>query len=464
MDRIIIAGTSSGVGKTSISIGIMAALKRRGIKVAPFKVGPDYIDPGFHKFVTGTPSYNLDSWMLAEKTISYLFQRNMSDKDIGIVEGVMGLYDGYGTIKDQGSTAHIGKILKAPTILVIDGQAMSSSAAAMVLGYKLYDKSLDLKGVIVNKVSGKAHYEMIKDVIERDVQIPCLGYLPSNFNISLKSRHLGLIPPEEVSYLEKKISDLADMVEEYIDLNHLLQLAKKAEPLEHETVPFDSMENIGKGLTIGVARDKAFSFYYEDNLKLLEDLGVRLKYFSPIQDESIPEGIDGIYLGGGFPEVFAKGLQDNQKFRNSMKSALKKGMPTYAECGGLIYLTQGIEDLDGEFYDMVGFFPVKSKMTNSLQRFGYVEINTNTNITIKGHEFHRSLVEDKEELKYKYEVLKRRDGQIVNQWKCGLVKENVLAGYPHIHFYSNPEFLIYLLNRCKTYKYKKEECFSDGDN
>lgn len=454
MNRLVIAGTSSGSGKTTISIGIMAALKKRGIKVAPFKVGPDYIDPGFHKFVTETPSSNLDGWMLTEETVSYLFQRNMTGKDIAIVEGVMGLYDGYGTEKDQGSTAHIAKILRAPTILIIDGKAMSSSAAALALGYKLYDEKLDIKGIIVNKVSGKAHYEIIKKVIERDVGIECIGYLPSTLDVSLNSRHLGLIPAREVSSLEEKITKLVNLVEECIDIDRLLDISRTGDKLREANNPFMFNTKVGSGLYIGVAKDKAFSFYYRDNLELLEELGVNLVYFSPLSDQKIPDNLHGIYLGGGFPEVFAKELEDNISFKTSLKEALHRGMPTYAECGGLMYLTHGIEDLQGRFYQMVGFFSAKAKMTKRLQRFGYVQLTTKNGIALKGHEFHRSTLVDEKVIAYMYSVQKYRDGQLVDQWECGLYKDNVLAGYPHIHFYSEPDFIISLLDRCRIYKEK----------
>lgn len=456
MNRLVIAGTSSGSGKTTISIGIMAALKKRGIKVAPFKVGPDYIDPGFHKFVTGTPSSNLDSWMLTEETVSYLFQKNMAGKDIAIVEGVMGLYDGYGTQKDQGSTAHIAKILRAPTILVIDGKAMSSSAAALALGYKLYDERLDIKGIIINKVSGQAHYEIIKKVIERDVGIECIGYLPSTLDVSLNSRHLGLIPAREVSSLEEKINKLVILLEECINLDRLLEISRTGDKLSEADNPFMLKTKVGRGLNIGVAKDKAFSFYYQDNLRLLEELGANLMYFSPLSDEKLPDNLHGIYLGGGFPEVFAKELEDNISFKTSLKEALHGGMPTYAECGGLMYLTCGIEDLEGVFYHMVGLFSAKAKMTKKLQRFGYVQLTTRNGIALKGHEFHRSILVHGRPIDYMYSIQKYRDERLVGQWECGLYNDNVLAGYPHIHFYSEPDFIITLLDKCKEYKKKQK--------
>ncbi|QNO13873.1 cobyrinate a,c-diamide synthase [Alkalicella caledoniensis] len=454
MDRVIIAGTSSGVGKTTISLGIMAALTKRGVRIAPFKVGPDYIDPGFHSFVTNVPSKNLDSWMLTSETVKFLFLNGIKNKDMGIIEGVMGLYDGFGSIKDQGSTAHISKILKTPVILVIDASAMSTSAAAIVLGFKHYDRDVDIKGIIVNKVAGKAHYEMIKEVIERDVKIPCIGFLPSSLNITLKSRHLGLIPPEEIPSLREKVNQLAVEIEKYIDLDLLLDISKAGGKLDDSIkIVSDQLQTYGDNLTIGVAKDKAFSFYYEDNLELLRKLGVNLVYFSPLRDKNVPKGLDGIYLGGGFPEVFAKELKENKEFRDSLKNELEAGMPTYAECGGLIYLSKGIEDLSGNFNDMVDFFPIKTKMNKTLQRFGYTEVTTKTGVSIKGHEFHRSSIESHSIPSYFYHCKKTNNkGEQVKMWECGLVKKKTLAGYPHIHFYSNLDFLKMLLETCQKKK------------
>lgn len=452
MNRLVIAGSSSGVGKTTISLGIMAALSRRNKKVAPFKVGPDYIDPAFHKFVTNNPSYNLDSWLFKEDIIKHLFYKNTINKDIAIIEGVMGLYDGFGIEKDEGSTAHVSKMIKAPVVLVIDGRGMSASAAAGVLGYKVFDEELDIKGVIINKLSGEAHYKLLKSAIEKHTNIPCLGFLPSNMNISLKSRHLGLVPAEEVDELREKVNELADLIEQYIDIDKIIELSSSACKLEKNNNPYKEFTNMFKGLRIGYALDKAFNFYYEDNLNLIKELGVELVPFSPIKDEVIPEAIDGLYIGGGFPEVFAKELQDNKSIRESIKESLEQGLPAYAECGGLMYLTESIRDLDNNLYNMVGFYPTSSKMTNRLQRFGYVEISTEDNINTKAHEFHRSTVEYNVKIKYQYKVYKKREGQITKSWECGLVNKNALAAYAHIHFYSNIEFLINFLNKCKGYK------------
>lgn len=454
----MIAATSSGIGKTTLSLGLMAAFKKRGLKVQPFKVGPDYIDPGFHKLVTGNPSYNLDSWMLEEDVIKFLFHKNMQDKDIGIIEGVMGLYDGIGIErKTQGSSAHISKILKTPVLLVIDGSAMSTSAAAMVLGYQLYDPEVDIQGVVINRVSGQSHYALLKEVIERDTKVKCLGYLPKDLNLSLNSRHLGLVPAEEIEDFKEKLDLLADYVENYVDLDGILQLSEQTKSIEFQrdyTAPY---LGYGQGLTLGILKDKAFHFYYQDNIDLLIDMGVKIQYISPLEDAKLPKDMDGLYLGGGFPEVFAKELQENQSFKNSLHKALKSGLPAYGECGGLMYLTQGIQDLEGQYYEMIGFFPTWSVMTKRLQRFGYVEVETKKGIKIKAHEFHHSKIIDNESLHYHYKVKKNRRGQALRTWQCGLKRKNVLAGYPHIHFYSNMNFIKDFLKLCKDYQQNKEK-------
>jgi len=451
MNRIVLAGINSGCGKTTVSLGIMAALTKRGKRVSPFKVGPDYIDPGFHTFVTGNISHNLDSWLLSEDVLRFLFQRNIEGYDIGIIEGVMGLYDGFGTEKDQGSTAHVSKILKTPVILVIDARAMSSSAAAVALGFKLYDEEVPIKGIILNKVSGEAHYKLLKTAIERDTNIPCIGYLPSKLDISLNSRHLGLIPAEEVDSLKEKTEMLAQLIEEYIDIDALEIIASNSPLLNYASDPCEEIKGTGVGLKIGIAKDVAFSFYYDDNLKLLEEIGVELIPFSPLYDEDIPDGVHGLYIGGGFPEIFASQLQDNMILRTNIKKHLENGLPAYAECGGLMYLTESIENMDGSIFDMVGFLPTKSKMTKRLQRFGYVEVNTESGIKIKAHEFHRSIIEDNPELKYYYQVSKTRNNEIVGKWKEGLIKKNTIAGYPHVHFYSDLDFVMEFIEKCKKY-------------
>ncbi|MFZ5965600.1 MAG: cobyrinate a,c-diamide synthase [Bacillota bacterium] len=456
LPRFVLAGTQSGVGKTTISIGIMAALKRRGLEVQPFKVGPDYIDPAFHSFVTGNKSRNLDGWMLKEDTVKQLFVKNAMKKDVAVVEGVMGLYDGRGNSKDIGSTAHISKIIKAPVLLVINGKGMSASAAAQVLGYKVYDTDVDMKGAIINNVSGDKHYELLKEVIERDTGIRCFGYLKPNDAIQLHSRHLGLVPSVEVEDLKMKIDQIAQMVEETIDLDGILKMAKDSQRLAYAST--EEEENPAE-INIGVPYDRAFNFYYEDNLDLLRCLGANLVFFSPLEDQRIPENLHGLYIGGGFPEVFGKQLEKNKTMRDSIKKAIEEGIPTYAECGGLMYLTKAIKDLAGNQYDMVGIFDTEAAMTHRLQRFGYVDIDIQGPCPIalldrkaRGHEFHRSLITEGNDWIYTYQVRKNHNMGEVKTWPCGLKKYNTLAAYAHIHFYSNKELARDFIKSCKVYK------------
>lgn len=456
--RIVIAGTQSGVGKTTISTGIMRALVLRDIDIQPFKVGPDYIDPAFHSFVTGNKSRNLDSWMLDEETLRELFAKNSYNKRISVIEGVMGLYDGFGVQKDMGSTAHVSKILKAPVVLVIDGSGMSSSAAAMVLGYKMYDTEVSIDGVIINNVSGEKHYELLKKVIEKDTGITCFGYLKKNLNIKLESRHLGLVPSVEVNDLEKKLNELAKMVEDTVDIDGIVNLADKSSSL-NVTRKKDVCNK--KTINIGVALDKAFNFYYQDNLDFLEELGANLIYFSPLKDKNLPTDLHGLYIGGGFPEVFASELENNKEIRDEIKKASLNGMPIYAECGGLMFLTNSITNLEDKSFDMVGVFNKDARMTKRLQRFGYVYVNINKscpisegNDIVKAHEFHRSSLNDNDKETYAYKVDKIRDKKIQKSWECGLLKNNTLGAYAHIHFYANKKLAENFISNCRIFKEK----------
>ncbi len=452
--RIVLAGTQSGVGKTTLSLGIMGAIRKRGLAIKPFKVGPDYIDPQFHRSVTGVPSRNLDSYLLKEDVVKGLFQKSCKQQDLAVIEGVMGLYDGVGTLTHEGSTAHIAKILKAPVVLIINGGGMSNSAAAMVLGYKMLDPEVNLKGVIINQVSGEKHYELLKNVIEEKIGVKCLGYLNKNQNVKLESRHLGLIPSMEVGYLKEKIDEIVAMVEETVDLDELIEMARDVETLE--TIQLPTLTGEYK-FNIAYAYDEAFNFYYQDNLDLLNELGVTLVPFSPLRDEKLPHNIQGLYIGGGFPEVFASQLEDNQKLREDIKKKIKKGLPTYGECGGFMYLTNSITNFCGETYKMLGIFDANATMTNRLQRFGYNQIHFKNNEVfnnpihgIKGHEFHRAIVESNHN-EYVYSVDKYRDGRLISQWNCGLFQYNCLGAFSHIHFYSNLEFPKAFLEACKFY-------------
>lgn len=452
--RILFAGTSSDVGKTTVVLGVMRALRNRGLKVQGYKAGPDYIDTAFHTFATGVPSRNLDTWMFNEKTIHHLIGKHSHQTDISIMEGVMGMFDGAGVASIEGSSAHLAKVTKTPVILIINGAGVALSAAAMVLGFKNFDPDIEVKGVIVNKVSGEHHYNLIKEAVELHVGIPCLGYLKKNEAIALKSRHLGLIPSVEVKALDQKIDEVAMMIEETVDLDTLMAIANSAKSYD-----FKESTPVRKHVRLGVAKDDAFNFYYQDNLDLLEDLGCELIYFSPVKDQVLPNNLDGLYIGGGFPEIFGKELEANKKMRAAIKSSIEAGLPTYAECGGLMYLTDSIKDLKGKVYKMCGIFETKSEMTERLQRFGYVNVTLNKDTIIggkgtnfKAHEFHRSVVVEDEQIKSyaSYDIEKTRKKEM--KWQCGYMKYNCLGGYPHIHFYNNIEVAKQFVKTCKNYQ------------
>ncbi|AUN15706.1 cobyrinate a,c-diamide synthase [Paraclostridium sordellii] len=443
MKKILIAGTNSGVGKTTISLGIMQALTKRNLKVQPYKVGPDYIDPSYHTFITGRDSRNLDSYMLDDEKIKYIFKNASKDADVSVIEGVMGLYDGFGIDLNSCTSSYTSKILKSPVILVINGKAMSSSAAAMVLGYKELDKEVNIKGVIVNNVKTKNHYELIKEAIEKYCNVEVLGYFPPNEKFKLDSRHLGLVPSVEIEALTEKFYDLGSEIEKYINIDRLIEISE-SEEIE-TSFELNELPKF-KNKSIAVAYDKAFNFYYKENLELLNQMNIEIKTFSPLYDEIVPKA-DCIYIGGGFPEVFAKELGINKKMRESIKKAHENNVPIYAECGGLMYLGEKLLDLDGNEYEMVGIFEGISKMTKSLKRFGYCDgiakvdtVFSNKGDIIKGHEFHHSEFNSNEECSYK--MVKKRGNKIVDEWHGGYSKGNTLATYLHTHFYNNLDSII----------------------
>ncbi|MGL4607546.1 MAG: cobyrinate a,c-diamide synthase [Eubacteriaceae bacterium] len=450
MQYFMLAGANSNVGKTTITMGIMAAYKKRGLSVQPFKTGPDYIDPMFHNFVTGEKSINLDTWLLDEETVLGLFQRRLTHGNLGIVEGVMGLYDGHSLETDLGSSAYLSKVIKAPVILIVDGRGISKSLAALVKGYLDFDPQTKIEGIIINQLSSEAHYQLLKKMIEFYCDVPCLGYFPKTNGLSMESRHLGLIPVEELQGFKEKIEKARILAEAHIDLDRLLEIAQSTEKTKAYIDPFLKLKKNFAGLKIGVPRDKAFNFYYEDNFKALETCGVEIIFFSPLEDKKIPEGIHGLYIGGGFPEIFGEKLAQNQSLRKEILEALEKGLPCYAECGGLMYLTQSMRLLTGKETSGIGFFNGFSKMTKGLQNFGYATLETTLlekEITMRVHEFHHSKVEIFEKTLQVYKLSKKE-----KSWDCGYQKKNTLGGYPHIHFYSQPQFLETLLEVAKGWK------------
>lgn len=458
--RLVIAGTRSGVGKTTISLGLMAALARRGYQVQPYKVGPDYIDPGFHTLVTGNTSYNLDSYFLGNNGVKDLYLNTGENTDISIIEGVMGLFDGKGK-EGTGSTAEIARILKTPILLIIDGKKIAQSGAALAYGYKNYDSELNIKGVILNNIASKRHYQLIKEALEsKPVELEVLGYIPRQKDLELPERHLGLVPTHESKELELFIDNLSSLVEEHVNLDKLINLAGECEKVEPEKEILYSRKKSRKkkyDLKIGIAYDKGFNFYYQYNLDLLEKLGAELIYFSPVQDERLPDA-DGLYLGGGFPESFLEQLANNTDMKNDMKEKIEAGLPVYAECGGLMYLSEEIIDTEGNVYPMVGVLSAQTKMTTSLQEMGYVEIEAITsNIMLnkkekaRGHVFHYSRLDNLQE---NIEHCYRGSG---NKLEGYSPVENLLISYIHLHFGSNPNLANNFLYNVSFMKFVRDD-------
>lgn len=461
--RIIISGTQSGVGKTSVTLTLMAAFKKAGLRVQPFKVGPDYIDPSYHQLVTGKPSHNLDTWLLSKEKVLWLFQKESENCELAIIEGVMGLYDGFGSCEETASTQEIAKLLNCPIILVVDAKKIARSAAALVLGFKTFDPALKISGVILNKVGSLRHYQLLKEAIESYTQIPVLGGIPSNLKIHVPERHLGLLTASENNEFKELLNALADLIKPDpeknspgINLELILKIAKETKPMVKMNSPFPEFKNNNLNhVKIGIAKDKAFSFYYQANLDLLEQFGAELVFFSPLETKKIPEDLSALYFGGGFPEIYAQELQDNVYLKNQIKNLIVDGLPVYAECGGLMYLTEALQDLEGKIYELVGAIPGKIVMTNKLQNFGYKQgksINNNLlsdkETLVRGHEFHYSQME-KLDSNFSYELNDRKTGK---KQREGYQKNNLLASYLHLHFLTEPSWAKNFVEAARKYR------------
>lgn len=460
--RFVIAGTNSGVGKTTITIGLLAALKKRGWTVQGYKAGPDYIDPSYHTAVTGRPSRNLDSWMLSADTVLEVFLRSSKDADVSIIEGVMGLYDGRDPRSNEGSTAELSRLLDAPVILVVNVGSMARSAAAIVTGFQRFETDVRIAGVIANRAGSPGHFQLVKTAVEEECGIPVLGYLPERSDLLIPERHLGLIPALERGELQLLFERLAAAIEETVDLEQLLAIARLAPDLpEREPQVFRPRDGVPP-VTIAVARDAAFNFYYPENLELLELYGARLVFFSPLAGEAIPEEADGLYMGGGFPEEFAAGLSGQTGLLEQFRIRIRGGLPTFAECGGYMFLTESITDRQGRTFPMVGLIPARVRMQDRLAALGYREVTALTDSLLlpaghraRGHEFHYSVSEvhgeqDGRACAPAYEVHGR-----FGQKKDGCVQGNLLAGYVHLHFGSNPDAAKRFIAACNAYRAKR---------
>ena len=438
LPRVLIAGTNSGCGKTTVVCGILQALKERGLSLSPCKCGPDYIDPMFHSAVLGLRCRNLDLQFFDENTLRYLLSQG---EGLAVVEGVMGYYDGVSVTREASSYA-VAKALRAPAVLVVNARGAAHSILAVLAGFYGLCPDSGIQGVILNNCSPML-YPRLKSLIEGYFHgaVRPLGFLPPLEGCSLESRHLGLVTAAEVTDLQKKLRILGENTEKYVDLDGLLALAHSAPALSWQ-VP--SLPAPGSPVRIALARDKAFCFYYEDNLRLLEQLGAQLVPFSPLEDGALPENIQGLYLGGGYPELYAQELSRNTSLRLELRRALEGKLPCIAECGGFLYLQEALLD-----YPMVGFLKGRGFYTGHLVRFGYASLTAQRDgmllrrgESVQAHEFHY------------YDVDDPGDGFMAQKasgasWRCGVTTDSLYAGFPHLHFYANPILAARFLDRCR---------------
>jgi cobyrinic acid a,c-diamide synthase len=444
--RIVIAGTNSGVGKTTVVAGLCRALRRRGLRVAAFKCGPDYLDPTYHFRAAGVRSQNLDGWMMGRDGVLSTFHGATVDADIAVIEGVMGLFDGVEPTSDSGSTAEIAKWLGAPVLLVIDASGMSRSVAAMAGGFAAFDPALRVAGVICNRLGSKGHLELLKEAC---CDVPVVGGLPRDPANTFPERHLGLRTADEGSLPDVLFEKWADHIAEWCDVEAVLRIAQSAADIAMTLAQSGSRRLVAS--RIGIARDDAFHFYYDENLRLLEQAGAELIPFSPIADAHLPH-VDGLYLGGGYPEVHAQALADNESLRREIHDFCEAGKPVYAECGGLMYLCDKILQNDGSRYPMVGWFDADAVMSGRLQALGYVTVVTEratllgpAGQSFRGHQFRYSTLAWKSSPESAYGVTRRRGVQRTDE---GYSRGNVLGSYVHAHWASNPRIAESLALAC----------------
>lgn len=458
--RIVLAGDRSSAGKTTISVGLMALLCERGLKVQPFKVGLDYIDPSYHTMVTQRQGGNLDGFLMSDRAVTEAFEHASEDCDIAVIEGVRGLYEGLEALSDVGSTAQIAKLLKSPVIMIVDAQSITRSTAAIVKGYSDFDRGVKIRGVILNKIGSDRHAEKAKIAIEKYTGVEVLGAIPRNKSMNLTMRHLGLIPAREgatrVADFDIKIAKIKSMISEHVNVDRVLEIANEASKVRTGRQEIFTKES-SAGVRIGVALDEAFNFYYRDNIELLTLKGAEIVYFSPLNDRTIPD-VDGLIIGGGYPEIFARELSENESMRKSILEASKRGMPIYGECGGLMYLSKGLECEDGKTYDMVGAVSGKASMKH-IRTIGYVmgRLEKDTPIgfegsMFKGHEFHHSIITDiPSDTKFAYRLDR---GVGIKDGLDGIIAGNTLASYTHLHAASYMPFARKFVDTCLSYKEK----------
>lgn len=481
--RIMIAAPKSGSGKTTITCALLQVLGEMGQPVAAYKCGPDYIDPMFHRQVIGVPSKNLDTFFTDEQMTRELFLAGRKEGELAVLEGVMGIFDGLGGIREEGSSYHLARVTKTPIILVVDAKGMGRSVAALIAGFLAYDKERLIRGVILNRMS-REYYEIVKPLIEAELGIAVLGYYPEDKDLVLESRHLGLKMPGELAEIHEQLKEAAKRLKETVLVERLLEIAGAAGELPKVADVDETLEGMldadeqpamsdettgevrldacadGKKPVIAVARDEAFCFYYEDNLRLLREYGAELRYFSPLHDVGLPKGCSGILLGGGYPELYAQQLSENTIMHEEVRQAFAKGMPVVAECGGFMYLHSRLCDREGRSYPMAGVLPGTCHDTGKLVRFGYIEITERreAGVTqsflpagemIRGHEFHYFDSSDNGEGCL---AVKPTTGR---SYPCIWTGENCWLGFPHLYYPSNPAFARHFVERAAAYAGKQ---------
>lgn len=460
LNRVMIAAPKSGSGKTTITCMILQALKDRGEQVVSYKCGPDYIDPMFHQKGIGVSSKNLDTFFTNEEMTKALFLNDRTEQEIAVLEGVMGLFDGLGGIREEGSSYHLAKVTKTPIILVVDAKGMGRSILALLAGFLSYDKEHLIQGVLFNRMS-KGYFEIIKPLIEQQLKLLVIGYFPEQKQFHIESRHLGLIMPNEITHIEKQLQKASEQFIKTNSLEMIMGIAQRAPELENnpkwngilEEEPFTVQKPV-----IAVAKDEAFCFSYEDNLLMLKKYGAQIKFFSPIHDKKLPEGCNALLLGGGYPELYAKELSSNRCMCEAIKQAADNGMPIVAECGGFMYLHSRMTDKEGTTYEMAKVIDADCFYTGRLVRFGYIEIEEKTSYflpegeRIRGHEFH-----------YYDSTCNGDDCTAIKpvtgkKYSCVIEQENRWIGFPHLYYPSHPFFAKVFVKKAE--KYKKESCLS----
>ena len=456
--RILLAAGASGSGKTLITCGLLQALTNRELKIASFKCGPDYIDPMFHSKVIGTKSRNLDTFFTKDEVTRYLLGINARDCDCAVMEGVMGYYDGVGGTTTRASAYDLARVTRTPVILIVNSRGMSVSLAAYIKGFLTYRPDSLIRGVIFNQMSPML-YPRMKELVEKELDIRVLGYVPKVEDCVIESRHLGLVLPEEIPELKERLQKLAAVLQDTLEIDEILSLARSAEEL---SVP-ESLEELNeaysfrleKKVRIGLASDEAFCFFYEDNFRLLREMGAELVPFSPVHDSGLPEDLQGLLFYGGYPELFARELSENRSMREEIRTAIMNGMPCMAECGGFMYLHEELEDMEGNAFRGAGVIPGRSFRTPRLNRFGYICLSENPSGDpafgkeelgeIPAHEFHYF---DSTSCGEAFHAAKPESKR---GWDCIHAGKTLMAGFPHLYYYGNPEVPAAFLKQCSDY-------------